>query len=405
LCISLLVSAPSLGADESAPTFDLHTADCVTTSGSLRELGADWAMRLQGGQARRVNGAAIVSLRRRGVPLPARPGPGTRQLLLANGSRIPGTVLKIANDRLLFRPLPPVRPENDGEWELPLSMVSAVWQGSPSGTADPRAVLRRLAGEARTRDVLLLRDGDRIEGTFKGLVRGAFRIEPEGKQAVEVRQELVAALAFNSELVSRARPRGISGHLILTGGGRLVLVSARLGANGETLRGRLPGGVSFTVPLADVAALDLRQGCAVYLSDLKPLAYQHTPFFGVRWPYVLDANVANRALRLGGSVYDKGVGMHSRSRLTYDLRAGFRRFEALVGLDERTGRGGLARIQVLVDGKPVPLGRDGELSGRDKPKSLRVDVSKGRELTLVVDFGRFGDVQGHVNWADARLIK
>jgi hypothetical protein len=32
-------------------------------------------------------------------------------------------------------------------------------------------------------------------------------------------------------------------------------------------------------------------------------------------------------------------------------------------------------------------------------------VRGGRELTLAVLFGRFGDVQAHVNWADARLIK
>ena len=32
-------------------------------------------------------------------------------------------------------------------------------------------------------------------------------------------------------------------------------------------------------------------------------------------------------------------------------------------------------------------------------------VAKGRELTLEVLWAGFGDVQGHVNWADARVIR
>ena len=36
---------------------------------------------------------------------------------------------------------------------------------------------------------------------------------------------------------------------------------------------------------------------------------------------------------------------------------------------------------------------------------VRVSVAGARELTLVVKFGGRGDVQGHVDWADAKLIK
>lgn len=410
--LTLLLAQPG-GVARAArpPVFELRLADGSTFTGPLKALGDDWTLRLKGSKPRWVKGAEVISLRRLGVALPAQPGTGTSQVLFANGSRLPGTVLKIADDQLLFRPDFPVKPIKNEKWALPLALVSAVWRASPAGVANPRLLLRHLAGEARTRDVILRLNGDRIEGTLKGLVQQqnlmqkSFRIEPEGKAAIEVPEATVAVVAFNTELVSRARPRGIYGSLTLGNGARLVLTSARLLEDGETLRGRLPGGVSFDVPLDQVMALDLRQGCAVYLSDLKPLAYRHTPFFGVRWPYAVDASVAGRALRLGGSVYDKGLGLHSRSQLTYALTGGYRQFEALVGLDDRTGRRGRARVQVLLDGKPLDLGRDKELGARDRPLPIRVDVSKGRELTLVVDFGRFGDVQAHVDWADARLIR
>jgi hypothetical protein len=170
------------------------------------------------------------------------------------------------------------------------------------------------------------------------------------------------------------------------------------------LSGKTLFGEQIEVAVDQVAALDVRQGAAVYLSDLEPRRYQHTPFLGVAWPYTKDGSVAGRELGWGGT-FDKGLGMHAESRITYELGGHYRRFEAVVGLDEYTGRRGRVRLQVLVDGQAQDIGWSGELSARDQPLRLRIDVRGGRELTLAVLCGRFGDVQAHVNWADARLIR
>jgi hypothetical protein len=60
------------------------------------------------------------------------------------------------------------------------------------------------------------------------------------------------------------------------------------------------------------------------------------------------------------------------------------------------------RIGVLVDGKSR---EDRVISAREGPVPLRVTLNGARELTLVVEFGPGNDVWGHVDWADARLIK
>jgi hypothetical protein len=60
---------------------------------------------------------------------------------------------------------------------------------------------------------------------------------------------------------------------------------------------------------------------------------------------------------------------------------------------------------VLVDGKPVDVGWDRELTARDPALSVSVPLAGARELTLVVEFGRRLDVGDHVNWAEARLVK
>jgi hypothetical protein len=223
------------------------------------------------------------------------------------------------------------------------------------------------------------------------------------KRETTVSFDKLAVIALNTDLVRLAQPKGPYAHLVLANGSRFALAAAR--ADAFTLTGKTLFGAEVHVPVADVIALDLFQGRAVYLSDLAPTRYEFTPFLNDHWPYVPDGSVAGRDLRLAKNTYDKGIGVHSQSRLTYDLSAAYQRFDALVGLDDRSGQEGSVIVRVLVDDKPQDLGWQNDLTGRDAPKPVRVNVAGARELTLVVEFGRGGDVQDHVDWADARLIK
>ena len=119
----------------------------------------------------------------------------------------------------------------------------------------------------------------------------------------------------------------------------------------------------------------------------------------------MDRSVAGLPLRLSGSTFDKGIGLHSESRLTFALNGNYRRFESLIGLDEQTGQGGSVRIAVLVDGQAKDIGSAQELSSTTGPRLLNVNINGAKELTLVVEFGPGGDIRDHVDWADARIIK
>jgi hypothetical protein len=229
----------------------------------------------------------------------------------------------------------------------------------------------------------------------------------------------VAWIALSTEMARRLRPKATYGRLVLVNGCRLSLASAQ--AHNRMLIGKTLFGATLSIPLEQMVALDMRQGRAVYLSDLKPRRYQYTPYLGALWPYTLDTSVAGDELRVAGSTYDKGIGMHSESRLGFDLAGNYRWFEALVGLDDKTGQQGSAVVQVLLDGKAQDLvrglasGVSGgstrsredmlKLRGTTPPSSIRLSVTGARELTLVVGFGVHGDVQDHVDWVDARLIK
>jgi hypothetical protein len=140
------------------------------------------------------------------------------------------------------------------------------------------------------------------------------------------------------------------------------------------------------------------------LDELTPKRFEHTPYLGVAWPLVVNGSVTGQDLRLGGSVYDRGLGVHSASRVSYALPAGVRYFQATVGLDDVAGRRGSVRVRVLRDGKECDLGRQRDLKAGEM-LDVRLDVGGTRELTLVVDFGEGGDIGDHVNWVDARLIR
>jgi hypothetical protein len=318
--------------------------------------------------------------------------------LFANGDRVPGRMLAITDDKVRFIAdlgMPQ-------EMTLPLSSLAAVWLTETAATRAATPVGRKAMAEKRRQDVALLTNGDTVRGTILGWAAdGPLRLDVAGKE-VDVPRGRVQGLLLNTELARAAKPRGTYRQLVLANGARLTVRTAEL-AGGE-LRATTLTGAAVRVPLHAVAGLNVYQGAAVYLSNLTPRRYKHTPYFGAGWPIGTDRSVAGLDLRLGGGAYDKGIGLHSQSRLSFALPAGARRFEAVVGLDEQTGRAGGVRIGVVVDGKAL-LDPEQDVNSSDPPRVLRLAVPAGaRELTLVVDFGRGGDVQDHVDWADARVI-
>jgi hypothetical protein len=400
----LVLAAGGGRADEAdrTPVFAVRTAAGKDVRGPLRELKPDWSVRVAG---EAIPGGDVLVVRRAGLPLP--PLPADEHVILANGDRIPVRTPRIENERLHF-----VNPDLNGgkETSLPLAAVAVLWRGAPDRADDPVRLRRRLATEARTRDVVLLRNGDILSGVLNGIEAGKVAFEVEkgprlSQKVVSLPLAQVAAVALSTELAEPLRPKGVHGKLVLAGSaGRLTVTEAAC-KDGATLEAKTAFGAGVRVPLDRVAALDLLGGAAVYLSDLKPAKYEFVPYLDEQWPAAADANAAGHDLLLGGSTYGKGLGLHSQSRLTYTLSGAYRRFDAVVGLDDRDGRGGSVRVRVLADGKPLDLGSEGELTARSAPLALSLPVAGVKELTLVVEFGKGGNVQDVVNWADARLVR
>ncbi len=188
----------------------------------MRDLSPDWSVRLDETAPIRVDGGDVLTVRRAGR-LPPLPAETQTQLILTGGDYLPADKPLLIGERLHFR-----HPYLAGgqDTSVPLSAVSVLWFSGTAGE-HPERLRRRLTQETRKRDVVLLRNGDRLEGVFTSLDEKAVGIEVDKKPVmVEVGQ--TAAVALSSDLTAAPHPKGVYGRVTLADGGtRLSLATAR----------------------------------------------------------------------------------------------------------------------------------------------------------------------------------
>jgi hypothetical protein len=324
--------------------------------------------------------------------------PGHR-LRLVSGGEIVGYQVEVDRERVIL--------ESDlvDRLELPISAASAILFDP---MRESKAVTSRELESAEPpagQQLLFLINGDRLTGRLVSITAGKVEFRSADKP-ITVDRAKVAAVVLNnhSKATSVAdEPRILVG---LSDGSRVLATS--LESRERTLKLVLGDEVEIGVPIETVVALQPLGGRAVYLSNFKPAGYRHVPFLQLPWSYELDRNVLGAPLRAAGRLYLKGIGMHSASRITFDLNGEYEQFAADLAIDDITrGRGSLACRVFLDDGSgnwqlkyESPVIRGGQ-----QPMPVQVDVAGAKQISLLVDFADRGDEQDHVNWLNARLIK
>lgn len=164
-----------------------------------------------------------------------------------------------------------------------------------------------------------------------------------------------------------------------------------------------PGGQRLRVPWSAVATIEFRSDRVAYLSDLDPVEAEGRGFFGADWPWRRDRSVTGGPLRIGRRTLSRGLGVHSRSRLTFDVPDGFDALAAVIGIDAAAGGRGDVVFRVL-DGDRV-LFDSGPVRAADAPREIVVELGSARRVTMLVDFGDGLDVGDHANWGEARFLR
>jgi hypothetical protein len=98
--------------------------------------------------------------------------------------------------------------------------------------------------------------------------------------------------------------------------------------------------------------------------------------------------------------HGKGLGVHSRSRLSFTVPPGNARFWTRVGLDDSAAELRVeanADVRVLVNGKCV-FEQVGLTAGRPPQDTGLLSVRPGDTVTLEADFGRGRELGDRVDW-------
>jgi hypothetical protein len=332
--------------------------------------------------------------------------------LLTNGDRIPlepAAPALLEDNRLLLqcaRTLP-------GAPEKALSLyaphVALVFWSLPEGADDADLFFARLQRETRKRDVVHLKNGDRIEGTITALAAKtgcvSVNVNVNDGRKTQTPWANIAGIAWNTDRQARLRTKKPYFRAVLGGGARINFLELSFEEKTRRWLGKTQFGASLEMPEAAVLAIEARQDQAVDLGELTYLRYEHRPYLGAAWPLVLDASATGHPLRLGGRTFEKGLGTHASCSIVYKLDGQYQRFDSIVGIDPERAPRGRAHAAIELDGKRIELNAGKELTGRDAPLPVRLDVRGVRTMTLIVEAGSFGDVQAEVSWANARLLK
>ncbi len=107
-------------------------------------------------------------------------------------------------------------------------------------------------------------------------------------------------------------------------------------------------------------------------------------------------------LKLDGKAYAKGLSLHSRTDVGFRLPGRFRRFKALVGIDDAVRPGGDVQVEIRGDGSCC--GKAG-FAVPTPAKALDLDIAGVKRIDILVDFGADLDVADVLDLCEARMTK
>lgn len=115
------------------------------------------------------------------------------------------------------------------------------------------------------------------------------------------------------------------------------------------------------------------------------------------------AEGSQQPLRIGDTVFEKGIGTHAQGAIRIPLNKGYNTFSAKTGVQWQGGGKGSVVFEVQVDGKSVYTGK--AMSDSDTPAALHLSVQGADELLLLSHDNGDGISCDMANWVDAQLIR
>ena len=278
-----------------------------------------------------------------------------------------------------------------GEIALPMKrLVALVRPGSHP--ADSR----------RKEDVLTLANGDTLRGIVANFAEGKVTVQTDaGNSDVP----LASVTQINFATTAAAATTGNGFRVRLDDGSTIAADSLKL--VGDKIALSLHGDSAISVEMSHVASVEQTNGPVSWLSSRPTVESVYIPFIGSAQTGAakMDHNwTGHDPIRFGAQEFAHGIGVHSYSRLSWDLDGNYEAFRTRYAIDTKDANTHAdVTVRILLDGKVVyeqPHVRAAMLS------PVIVEELKGaKKLTLEVDYGDNMDTQDRMNWIEPALLK
>jgi hypothetical protein len=337
-------------------------------------------------------------------PAPAQSGklPPVWRLKLSDGQVITGALRAWSENQFKIE-----QQQSRLVLEVPVSAIREIWRTSPEFVQ--KAIAMKLTANAEDL-AYVLKDDDivAVKGSVLGLEGTSLGFVYEGQQRKIGVDRIVGVVLTPQKRSAATRP---------VAAGELNAINVSM-VNGDVLSGswklfkdrtasiQSPWDQTLQLPQASISTIEIRNGRTTYLSELKPVKVEQTPYFDRVIPWRADSALDGGPLKLNdGKQYAHGIAMHSRCLLVYDLAGGFDEYHTRLGFEPIPSGApeGRVAVRVLLDGKILFEAAD--FHSGESPRNLALNVHAGKLLTLEVDFGADEDVNDRVVWADARLVR
>jgi hypothetical protein len=147
------------------------------------------------------------------------------------------------------------------------------------------------------------------------------------------------------------------------------------------------------------------QGKAISLTLFKPISWRQD-YLDIQYDRTVESgrgpNYWNR-LSVNYYFYDKGIGSHADSDITYHLNQGFSVFRTNYGVDTEADQSAKVYFEILADGKV--LFRSNVRGRFDPPGSVTVNVKGAKYLTLRIIKAGESNFGAHADWLNPQLIR
>jgi hypothetical protein len=314
-----------------------------------------------------------------------------------NGDLLAGELASLGDSGLIWRLFPEDR-SSSVQLNIPLEYVLGISFGLSVNDALKALVPRESQSGA---DKLRLSNGDELTGDLSALSLEQLTLETEtGTTGIPLKT--VRTILFNEELTQTPARLPERTLIMLEPGTRMTLSNFQISRD-SLFSGETVFGESLKLSLNQLRAAVFLDSSVQPLSEREPESVTYRPFLSAIPAMRKNSGVRGGPLQIGHQSYLTGLGMQSRTEITWTLAPSDEFLLSDIGLDVDARERGSLRFRILLDGEQVF--ESSELTGRDSPETIRIDLRQKQSLTLIVDFGRDGDVLDLAVWGNTMILK